>query len=47
MGSSGIYGTRIASRITANDVEIFYSYSPTRNSDDINKASFKQNLKQF
>ena len=42
MGSSGIYGTRIASRITANDVEIFYSYSPTRNSDDINKASFKK-----
>lgn len=42
MASNGTYGTRIASRITANDVEIFYSYSPTRNSDDINKASFKK-----
>lgn len=40
MSSSGTYGTRIASRITPNDVEIFYSYSPTRNSDDVNKASF-------
>ena len=40
MSSNGAYGTRIASRITPNDVEIFYSYSPTRNSDDINKATF-------
>ena len=40
MSSNGAYGTRIASRITPNDVEIFYSYSPTRNSDDVNKASF-------
>lgn len=42
MSSSGVYGTRVASRITPNDVEIFYSYSPTRNSDDINSASFKR-----
>lgn len=40
MASNGVYGTRVASRITPKDVEIFYSYSPTRNSDDINKASF-------
>ena len=40
MSSNGTYGTRIASRITSNDVEIFYSYSPTRNSDDVHKASF-------
>ena len=40
MASNGVYGTRVASRITPNDVDIFYSYSPTRNSDDINKATF-------
>lgn len=40
MASNGVYGTRVASRITPNDVEIFYSYSPTRNSDDVNKATF-------
>ena len=40
MSSNGTYGTRIASNVTQKDVEIFYSYSPTRNSDDVNKASF-------
>lgn len=40
MASNGVYGTRVASRITPNDVDIFYSYSPTRNSDDINKSTF-------
>lgn len=40
MASNGVYGTRVASKITANDVEIFYSYSPTRNSDDVNSAKF-------
>ena len=40
MASNGVYGTRVASKVTPNDVDIFYSYSPTRNSDDINKATF-------
>ena len=40
MSSNGTYGTRIASNVTQKDVEIFYSYSTTRNSDDVNKASF-------
>ena len=40
MSSNGTYGTRIASNVTQKDVEIFYSYSPTRNSDDVNEASF-------
>lgn len=40
MSSNGVYGTRVASRVKPSDVEIFYSYSPTRNSDDVNKSSF-------
>lgn len=40
MGSPGVYGTKVASNVKANDVEIFYSYSPTRNSDDVNNATF-------
>ena len=40
MSSNGTYGTRIASNVTQKDVEIFYSYSPTRNSDDVNNATF-------
>ena len=42
MASNGVYGTRIAANVTSNDVEIFYSYSPTRTSDDINKSNFKK-----
>lgn len=40
MGSSGVYGTNVAANVTEKDVEIFYSYSPSRNSDDVNKATF-------
>ena len=40
MSSNGTYGTRIASNVTQKDVEIFYSYSPTRNSDSINSTKF-------
>lgn len=40
MASPGTYGTKIAPNITSSDVEIFYSYSPSRNSDDMNKATF-------
>lgn len=42
MSSHGVYGTKVAANITHKDVEIFYSYSPTRNSDDVNNASFKK-----
>ena len=40
MSSNGVYGTRVASNITSKDVDIFYSYSPTRNSDDVFKATY-------
>ncbi len=42
MSSNGVYGTRIASNITSDDVEIFYAFSPTRNSDDVNEQKFTQ-----
>lgn len=38
--ASGVYGTRVASNITADDVEIFYAYSSTRNSSDVNSTKF-------
>lgn len=41
MASNGIYGTNIGANIEASDVEIFYSYSPSRNFDDVNTATFK------
>ena len=40
MVASGVYGTTIPSRITTDDVEIFYSYHETRNSDSTEKAVF-------
>ena len=40
MASNGVYGTKIASNITSDDVEIFYAFSPTRNSDDVNTQHF-------
>jgi hypothetical protein len=42
MSTSGVYGTRIGSIVTAADVDIFYSYSPTRNALDALNASFKR-----
>jgi hypothetical protein len=40
MSSSGVYGTKIGSNVTPSDVDIFYSYSPTRNSLDTLNAKF-------
>lgn len=40
--ASGVYGTKVASNITADDVEIFYSYSPTRNSNDVDNINFEK-----
>ena len=38
--AQGVYGTTIPSRITSNDVEIFYAYHETRNSDSVEDAVF-------
>lgn len=38
--SSGVYGTTIPSRVTSNDVDIFYAYHETRNSDSVEDAVF-------
>ena len=38
--SSGVYGTTIPSNITSDDVDIFYSYHPTMNSDAVENAVF-------
>lgn len=42
MSTNGIYGTNIGAMVNNSDVEIFYSYSPTRNYDDVNNSNFKQ-----
>lgn len=38
--SQGVYGTTIPSRITSSDVDIFYAYHETRNSDSTGEAVF-------
>lgn len=38
--ASGVYGTKIASDVTVDDIDIFYSYSPTRNSNDVDNRRF-------
>ena len=38
--SAGVYGTTIPSRITSDDVEIFYAYHETRNSDSVENSTF-------
>ena len=38
--SAGVYGTTIPSRITTNDVDIFYAYHETRNSDSMENSVF-------
>ena len=38
--SSGVYGTTIPARVTSDDVEIFYAYHETRNSDSVEDAVF-------
>lgn len=42
MSSNGTYGSRIAANVSHEDVEMFYSYSPTRNSDVVDKIQFKE-----
>lgn len=42
MSANGIYGTNVGAMVNSSDVEIFYSYSPTRNYDDVNNSNFKQ-----
>ena len=42
MSVNGVYGTNVGALIDSNDVDIFYSYSPTRNCDDINNLKFNK-----
>ena len=42
MSVNGVYGTTVGSSVNMSDVEILYSYSPTRSSDDINKSTFNK-----
>lgn len=39
---NGVYGTVKPARITPSDVDIYYSYSPTRATDDIEYSTFKR-----
>ena len=40
--SNGVYGLTVPSNITADDIDIFYSYSPSRNSDDMVNSEFEK-----
>lgn len=42
MSTTGVYGTRIGSVVSPSDVDIFYSYSPTRNAMDALNSNFKR-----
>ncbi len=42
MSSTGVYGTKIGAIVSPSDVDIFYSYSPSRNSLDALNATFKR-----
>lgn len=42
MSTAGVYGTKIGSIVSPSDIDIFYSYSPTRNSIDSINANFKR-----
>lgn len=42
MSTTGVYGTKIGSIVNPSDVDIFYSYSQTRNSIDALNAKFKR-----
>lgn len=39
---NGVYGTVKPARIKASDVDIFYAYSPSRATDDIDYSTFKR-----
>ena len=36
---NNVYGTNIPSRVTADDVDIFYAYHESRNSDSVEKSA--------
>jgi hypothetical protein len=38
--ANGVYGTNLPSRVTSSDVDIFYAYHETRNSDSVEEAVF-------
>lgn len=38
--SQGVYGTTIPTRVTSDDVDIYYAYHETRNSDSVESAVF-------
>lgn len=40
--SNGVYGLTVPANITADDIDIFYSYSPSRNSDDMVNSEFEK-----
>ena len=40
--ANGTYGSKKPAFITSNDVDIFYSYRPTRSTEDTNSSVFKQ-----
>ena len=42
MSSTGVYGTKIGAIVSPDEVDMFYSYSPTRNSNDMLNAKFKR-----
>ncbi len=42
MSNTGVYGTKIGSYVQPNDVDIFYSYSPSRNSQDALEAVYNK-----
>lgn len=42
MSANGVYGTSIASFVTADDIEIFYSYRPSRNDDTEESQTFSK-----
>ena len=42
MSNTGVYGTKIGSYVKASDIDIFYSYSPSRNSQDALEAIYKK-----
>lgn len=42
MASTGVYGTVVASKIRQSDIDIFYAYHETRNSDSVENSVFKK-----
>lgn len=42
MSTSGVYGTNIGANINPSDIEIYYSYTQSRDYDDVSNAQFKK-----